>query len=71
MQTRGNLFIKPELAVPYDMTIVPNLDEGFIKDIVCKPSDKYGPGYAVQSSICKDAVEYLNRRRHLKTQMQG
>lgn len=71
MNTRGNLFIKPELAVPYDMEIVPNLDEGFIKDIVCKPSEKYGPGYAVQSSICKDAVEYLNRRRHLKTQMQG
>ncbi len=65
MQTRGNLFIKPELAVPYDMTIVPNLDEGFIKDIVCKPSEKYGPRYAVQSSICKDAVEYLNRRRHM------
>lgn len=71
MQTRGNLFIKPELAVPYDMEIVPSLDEGFIKAIVCKPSEKYGPGYAVQSSICKDAVEYLNRRRHLKAQVQG
>ena len=71
MHTRGNLFIKPELAVPYDMEIVPSLDEGFIKNIVCKPSEKYGPGYAMQSSICKDAVEYLNRRRHMKTQMQG
>ena len=71
MQTKGNLFIKPELAVPYDMEIVPSLDEGFIKAIVCKPSEKYGPGYAVQSSICKDAVEYLNRRRHLKAQVQG
>lgn len=71
MQTKGNLFIKPELAVPYDMEIVPSLDEGFIKDIVCKSSERYGPGYAVQSSICKDAVEYLNRRRYLKAQAQG
>lgn len=61
MQTKGNRFLKQELATPISMQIVPASHMSFIYDIISKSKDKYGPGHSVDAEYCKNILAYLEK----------
>lgn len=62
MDAKGNIFVKTELATPVYMQIVPASHMSFIYGIICKSSEKYGPGHAVDSEFCRNIMNYLERQ---------
>ena len=61
MQTKGNRFLKQELATPVSMQIVPAAHMSFIYDIISKSKDRYAPGHSVEAEYCKNALAYLEK----------
>ena len=68
MHTKGNIFVKSELAQPIAMRVVPAAHTSFIYNIISKTSDKYGPGHSVEAPFCADALAYLEKRRQMEQQ---
>lgn len=69
MDSKGILVVRPELAITYDMMIVPEADKAYISEIITNASDKYGPGHAANSELCREAMMYLNQRRSLESSL--
>ena len=61
MQTKGNTFVKEELARVSSLRLVPAEHTSFIYRIISRTADKYGPGHPIDSPLCADAVAYLER----------
>ncbi len=61
MQTKGNIFVKEELARVSSLRLVPAEHTSFIYGIISRTADKYGPGHSIDSPLCADAVAYLER----------
>ena len=61
MQTKGNIFVKEELARVSSLRLVAAEHTSFIYRIISRTADKYGPGHPIDSPLCADAVAYLER----------
>ena len=61
MHTRGNTFVKEELATTRAYHLVPGEHNSFIYSIISRSADKYGPGHPTDSPLCANAVAYLGR----------
>lgn len=64
MNTRGNVFVKEELAQPQSFHLVPAEHNSFIYKIISRSADKYGPGHATDSHLCAEALAYLERSKY-------
>ena len=61
MHTRGNTFVKEELASVSAFRLVPAEHTSFIYSIISRTTDKYGPGHPIDSPLCANAIAYLER----------
>lgn len=59
MHTLGKVVVKQELATTVSMQVVPAAHMEFIEGIISNSKDKSGPGYSVESDLCKDILSYL------------